>query len=133
MQCYLVASTYPEWCPFQQVSQHSPQFSQVRHACTYPQVTKVVSLGLLQVLQHESAGQREQIGFAVSGDAEAESGGGLTAAQQGYLRCQLQMGHLQGMLTQIDGWAEKASGECLHRLSHCTRAFGWRFWLGKHT
>ena len=34
----------------------------------------------------------------------------LSTAQKGYLHCQLQMGHLQGMLTQVDGWALSAPG-----------------------
>jgi len=36
---------------------------------------------------------------------------GLTGGQRGYLRCLLHMGHLQGMMTQVDGWASHSSGE----------------------
>ena len=34
----------------------------------------------------------------------------LSGAKAGYLHCQLQMGHLQSLLTQVDGWALTASG-----------------------
>jgi hypothetical protein len=36
---------------------------------------------------------------------------GLIGGQRGYLRCLLHMGHLQGMMTQVDGWASHSSGE----------------------
>ena len=34
----------------------------------------------------------------------------LGTARKGYLHCQLQMGHLQGMLTQVDGFAQSTAG-----------------------
>ena len=39
-----------------------------------------------------------------------EAPDGLTAVQKGHLRCQLQMGHLQSMLAQVDGWRSRCSG-----------------------
>lgn len=38
------------------------------------------------------------------------SDGGLTASQRGYLRCLLEMGHLQNMLTLVAGWSIMAPG-----------------------
>jgi len=40
----------------------------------------------------------------------------LSPARRGYLHCQLQMGHLQGMLTQVDGFAQSAAGGSLRPL-----------------
>lgn len=36
---------------------------------------------------------------------------GLTSSQRGYLRCLLHMGHVQGMMTQVDGWASHSQGK----------------------
>ena len=36
---------------------------------------------------------------------------GLTGSQRGYLRCLLHMGHVQGMMTQVDGWASHSQGD----------------------
>lgn len=38
---------------------------------------------------------------------------GLTGAQRGQLQCLLQMGHLQGMLAQVDGWSFICDGAIL--------------------
>ena len=35
---------------------------------------------------------------------------GLTAHQRGQLQCLLHMGHLQGMLAQVDGWSLTSDG-----------------------
>ena len=51
---------------------------------------------------------------AAGPEAQALPGGGsdagLSAAQRGHLHCLLQMGHLQGMLAQVDGWAARSTG-----------------------
>ena len=57
---------------------------------------------LSQVLQQESSGSA-----AVQSMSAQET---LSQARRGYLHCQLQMGHLQGMLTQVDGFAQSAAG-----------------------
>ena len=36
---------------------------------------------------------------------------GLVPAQQGRLRCLLQMGHLQGMLAEVQGWSTHCTGQ----------------------
>lgn len=53
-----------------------------------------------QALQSETATTERQVS-------------GLTASQRGHLQCLLQMGHLQGMLAQIDGWSLTSDGEDL--------------------
>jgi len=47
---------------------------------------------------------------ALPGGCAGAGGAGLTAAQRGHLHCLLQMGHLQGMLAQVDGWAVGSAG-----------------------
>lgn len=37
--------------------------------------------------------------------------GGLSSTQRGYLSCLLHMGHLQGLLTQVEGLAINCDGE----------------------
>jgi hypothetical protein len=37
--------------------------------------------------------------------------GGLSTTQHGYLSCLLQMGHLQGLLAQVEGLAVNCNGE----------------------
>ena len=39
-------------------------------------------------------------------------GDGLSGSQRGYLRCLLHMGHVQAMMTQVDGWASHSQGAC---------------------
>ena len=75
-----------------------------------------------QGLQHDPPHPQKQQG---SGPSAAPGGGtiptgGLTGGQRGYLRCLLHMGHLQGMMTQVDGWACSSSGTMQQHWSHTT-------------
>ena len=67
-----------------------------------------------QALQHDASQLTRQ---QDEGEAPLKGSQGLTGAQRGYLRCLLHMGHLQGMMTQVDGWASRSSGESI---SFCT-------------
>lgn len=49
--------------------------------------------------------------------ASARPQPGLTSNQRGHLQCQLQMGHLQGMLAQVDGWSLANDGPPLKLIS----------------
>ena len=76
-----------------------------------------------QALQNEAPtrGADPTPALAAAGpEAQALPGGGsdagLSAAQRGHLHCLLQMGHLQGMLAQVDGWAARSTGSSLIRL-----------------
>ncbi|KAL0029509.1 hypothetical protein WJX79_000191 [Trebouxia sp. C0005] len=51
---------------------------------------------------------------------------GLTGGQRGYLRCLLHMGHLQGMMTQVDGWASHSSEVAKEQLAASRMAAAWR-------
>ena len=51
---------------------------------------------------------------ALQSDAtDTEWPAGLTGPQRGQLQCLLQMGHLQGMLAQVDGWSFTCDGVAL--------------------
>lgn len=58
---------------------------------------------------------------AAGPEAQALPGGGsdagLSAAQRGHLHCLLQMGHLQGMLAQVDGWVARSTGAAHHAMA----------------
>ena len=56
----------------------------------------------------EAAALYEQ---ALKQDSKQDTGIGLSSAQYGHLQCLLQMGHLQTMLAQVDGWMKTADGE----------------------
>ena len=60
-----------------------------------------------QALQHDAPQLARQQGSAA---VPLMQGQGLTGGQRGYLRCLLHMGHLQGMMTQVDGWSCRSSG-----------------------
>ena len=64
-----------------------------------------------QALQHSAHLPTRQQG---NDPGPMKGGQGLTGGQRGYLRCLLHMGHLQGMMTQVDGWASHSSGETAH-------------------
>lgn len=70
-----------------------------------------------QILASEKAGSwnealalYEQALQAESTQKETCKQPGLTGHQRGHLQCLLQMGHLQGMLAQVDGWTVSSDG-----------------------
>lgn len=60
-----------------------------------------------QALQSESSAK----------SSTAETTLGLNTYQRGHLQCLLQMGHLQGMLAQIDGWSFTSDGRLSESLN----------------
>ncbi|KAL3137629.1 hypothetical protein ABBQ38_004906 [Trebouxia sp. C0009 RCD-2024] len=83
-----------------------------------------------QGLQHKPP--QPQVRLGAGSDAAPGVGpvgpptGGLTGAQRGYLRCLLHMGHLQGMMTQVDGWACNSSEIAKDQLAASRMAAAWR-------
>ena len=43
---------------------------------------------------------------------------GLSTAQYGHLQCLLQMGHLQGMMAEVEGWSKNADGNVWATFMH---------------
>lgn len=96
-----------------------------------------------QALQHDTPQLAREQGSSTD---PMRGKGGLTGGQRGYLRCLLHMGHLQGMMTQVDGWASRSSGTCACRVcsvqspatailpvvSRCSHAGGFVWQHGSH-
>lgn len=68
-----------------------------------------------QILAAEKAGSwTEATGLyeqALKSEENQESRIGLSTAQYGHLQCLLQMGHLEGMLAEVDGWGNHSTGK----------------------
>ncbi|KAL0053239.1 hypothetical protein WJX82_003001 [Trebouxia sp. C0006] len=76
-----------------------------------------------QALQHSAHLPTRQQG---NDPGPMKGGQGLTGGQRGYLRCLLHMGHLQGMMTQVDGWASHSSEVAKEQLAASRMAAAWR-------
>ncbi len=65
---------------------------------------------------------------ALPGGDSGLGGGGLTTARRGHLHCLLQMGHLQGMLAQVDGWAVGTAGAISRARASLARSKSRAWW-----
>lgn len=54
--------------------------------------------------------------------------GHLSMARRGHLNCLLQLGHLQALLAEVDGWASRCTGQCEF---HCYDLFCYVLLLTK--
>lgn len=61
-----------------------------------------------QALHDDPAVQQKEL--SSSAREEEHVGLHILPAHLGHLRCLLNMGHLQGMLAEVDGWAQQAAG-----------------------
>ncbi|BDA43155.1 Serine/threonine-protein kinase ATR at C-terminar half [Coccomyxa sp. Obi] len=52
--------------------------------------------------------------------------GHLSVAQRGHLNCLLQLGHLQALLAEVDGWASRCTDAERPHLASCGVAAAWR-------
>ncbi|KAK9914842.1 hypothetical protein WJX75_001188 [Coccomyxa subellipsoidea] len=52
--------------------------------------------------------------------------GHLSVAQRGHLNCLLQLGHLQALLAEVDGWASRCTDAQKPHLAACGVAAAWR-------
>ncbi|KAL4421833.1 hypothetical protein ABPG77_001622 [Micractinium sp. CCAP 211/92] len=73
-----------------------------------------------------AAGLLDGAGGAGGGSMAGPGEAGLGAMQRGYLDCLLHMGHLQGLLTQVEGLAGEARPSAAGQLAALGAAASWR-------
>ena len=68
-------------------------------------------MAALQAMRKECLAQLTPSTSSQQPGSGPDEGVRLSAARKGYLRCLLQMGHMEAVMGQVDGWSLSCSGQ----------------------